>query len=221
MLGDVVKGAPAGEVMKVRVSGTIVRSTMIALVILCGQREAAAQDERFEVGAQAATAVSGEFDATDVGIGARFAWRPTGVFGLEGEFDVYPQEFPDTGVAISGGRVEALVGVTVGPQLGRIRPFVRIRPGVLRFQEAPAPVPCILIFPPPLGCSLAAGETMFALDVGGGVEVQMTPRTLLRVDVGDRLVRYPGPAFDSNREVHDDDFFGHDVRVAVGAGVRF
>jgi len=207
--------------MSSRVLTVIVRASVIAVVVLCGQREVAAQDARLEVGGQITAATSGEFDDSDIGVGARLAWRPTGVIGFEGEVDWYPKDFPDSSVAISAGRVEALFGVTVGPQLGRFRPFARLRPGILRFQEAPAPVPCILIYPPPLGCSMAAGHTLFALDVGGGVEVQMTPRTFLRVDVGDRLVRYPGPAFDSDREVHDDDFFGHDVRVAAGAGFRF
>ncbi len=207
--------------MKTRVSMTMVRGAVLALMLLCGRIDAAAQDQRLEAGAQITAATSGEFDDSDVGLGGRLAWRPTRSIGIEGEVNLYPRDFPGTGVAISRGHVEALFGVTVGPQLGRIRPFARFRPGLLRFQEAPAPVPCILIFPPPLGCSLAAGHTLFALDIGGGVEVQMTPRTFLRVDIGDRLVRYPGPAFDSRRQVHDEDFFGHDFRVAAGAGVRF
>jgi hypothetical protein len=61
----------------------------------------------------------------------------------------------------------------------------------------------------------------FALDIGGGVEVSLTDRTLLRIDVGDRAVRYSGPAFDRNGEAHEDAFFGHDLRITVGAGVVF
>jgi hypothetical protein len=34
-------------------------------------------------------------------------------------------------------------------------------------------------------------------------------------------VRYPGPAFDSDRMIREDSFFAHEFRFAAGAGVRF
>lgn len=51
----------------------------------------------------------------------------------------------------------------------------------------------IAIFPPPLACQMAGGDTLFVLDIGGGVEFQTTDRTFVRVDLGDRAVKYPGP----------------------------
>jgi len=39
--------------------------------------------------------------------------------------------------------------------------------------------------------------------------------------VGDRLLRYPAPVFDDDRLIHQRPFFGHDARVAMGAGLRF
>jgi hypothetical protein len=163
--------------------------------------------------------MSGEFDSTDVGVGGRLSWTP-GLFGVDAELTFYPREFPED-LPFSKGRVEGLFGVTIGPRLGRVRPFVKFRPGFVTIQEAPAPFACILIFPPPLQCALAGGATLLALDLGGGVEFYPSGRTVVRVDAGDRAVRYPGPAFDSERNVHDDDFFGHDFRIAVGGGLRF
>ena len=61
-------------------------------------------------------------------------------------------------------------------RIGRARLFGRLRPGLLRFGEAPGPIACILIFPPPLSCQLAAGKTLFALDVGAGVGGQRGDR---------------------------------------------
>jgi len=162
---------------------------------------------RFEVGAQLVTVASGEFDGADVGVGGRVSWRPTPLIGAEAEISFYPSDFPDRG-PFSRSRVEGLFGLTAGPVLGRIRPFVKLRPGFLTFHEASEPFICILIFPPPLACILASGRTSFALDAGGGLEIQTTPRTFVRVDGGDRLLRYPG-------------FFGHDVRLAAGGGLRF
>ena len=62
---------------------------------------------------------------------------------------------------------------------------------------------------------------MFALDIGGGVEVSATEKTFFRFDAGDRAIRYPGPTFDANRRVRSDPFFSHDFRFAAGAGLRF
>jgi hypothetical protein len=101
-----------------------------------------------------------------------------------------------------------------------VRPFARLRPGFVTFREAPQPFACILIFPPPLACVLGAGDTLFALDIGGGVEVFTTRRTFLRVDAGDRLLRYPGPVF-RDGTAEEDGFFSHDFRFAVGGGLRF
>lgn len=171
---------------------------------------------RFELGGQVTSVVSSEFDETDVGFGGRLAWYPAGIIGMEAEFNAYPEDF-----AYSGGRVEGLFGVTVGPRFDRVRPFAKLRTGFLSIREAPRPFACILIYPPPLACELASGRTLAVFDLGGGVEVSTTQRTFLRVEAGDRLVKYPGPVIDNDRMVQDDSFFGHDFRFAVGAGLRF
>lgn len=83
------------------------------------------------------------------------------------------------------------------------------------------PLFCIQIFPPPLACLLAGGRTLFALDIGGGFEVFTPGRTFVRLDAGDRLVRYSVPVLESGGSVRDGAVYGHDFRLAFGAGVRF
>jgi hypothetical protein len=177
--------------------------------------------DRFQLGGQVTVVDSSELNTTDVGFGARFSWNPIALLGAEAEFNFYPEDLGPDGATFSSARVEALFGFTVGPRIGAVRPFAKLRPGFVTFREAPQPFPCILIFPPPLACALGAGETAFALDLGGGVELLPAERMFFRVDLSDRMVRYPGPAFDSGGTAHEDAFYGHDFRFAAGAGVRF
>lgn len=185
-----------------------------------GVAAAQTSSHRFEAGAQVTAARSSQFDATEVGVGGRFGWRATDTIGLEAEVDLYPSDFPDDGIVFSGARVEGLFGVTAGPTFDRLRLFARLRPGFLSVREAPAPFACVAIFPPPLECVLGAGRTLFALDVGGGVEVELSSTMFLRVDVGDRLLKYPGPVFE-NGQSREEGFFRHDFRFAAGGGLKF
>ncbi len=197
---------------------------LIMLMAISGVSEMAMAQPapRFEAGGQIAVAASSEFDETDAGIGGRLAWFPLGLVGVEGEINVFPRDVPaDFGsTAFSRTRIEGLFGATVGPVIGRVRPFAKVRPGFLRFNDA-GPIACIRIFPPPLACTLAEGRTVMALDLGGGLEFFPSPETFLRIDAGDRILRYPTPAFDADRNARMDSFVSHDFRVAIGGGLRF
>jgi hypothetical protein len=196
--------------------------TAVIFVVFAAAHSASAQPvaSRVQVGGHLATAVSSEFDDTDVGIGARLSWHPAALFGVEGELTVYPGDLGPS-PAFSGGRFEGLFGATLGPRLGAFRPFAKVRPGFIRFRDASEPIACILIFPPPLGCELAAGKTLLAFDLGGGVEWFPSGATFVRIDAGDRLVRYPSPVVDTSGTVRDESFTGHDFRMAIGGGIRF
>ena len=155
-----------------------------------------------------------EFDGTDLGLGGRITWKPASLIGVDADLTWYPSDFPSE-IAFSGSRVEGLFGVTVGPQINRMRPFAKAAAGFLRSSEAPQPFPCLAVFPPTLHCLMATGHTMLAYEIGGGVEVSTTPTTFLRVDVADRMIEYPGPSFGQ------DAFVGHALRFTIGGGVKF
>ena len=67
---------------------------IVAAFVAAAPIVAQSTDNRFEAGAQIAFTRSGEFDATDIGAGARFAWRPVARLGIEAELDLYPRDFP-------------------------------------------------------------------------------------------------------------------------------
>jgi hypothetical protein len=203
-------------------SRSLSASTVLVSALLLASQHASAQtrDGQFQVGIHLAVVNSSELDEIDVGVGGLLSWRPSGLFGADAELTFYPSDFGDDPVFSASG-FEGLFGVTVGPRIGAIRPFVKIRPGFVRFAEAPRPFACIAIFPPPLACQLGAGHTAFALDIGGGVEFQTTGIMFVRVDAGDRAVKYPGPVIDLGGTVQDESFFSHDFRFQIGGGLRF
>jgi hypothetical protein len=177
--------------------------------------------QSFEAGVHLASSQWSEFEGADVGVGGRFTWTPSSLIGVDADLTWYPSDFPPERFAFSGSRFEGLFGVTLGPRVNRLRPFAKAAAGFLRSSEAPEPFACIAIFPPPLNCLMAAGHTMPAFEIGGGVQVTTTQTTFLRFDVADRIVEYPGPTFGPNFELRDDAFFGHAVRFTIGGGLRF
>ena len=194
---------------------------VVLITVLTGLVSAQSPADTFQVGAQITTARSGQFDSTELGIGGRVSWHPAAMLGIESEIGLYPADFPGDRVPFSAARLEGLFGVTAGPRLGSVRPFAKIRAGFLRYSPAPEPFACIAIFPPPLNCLMAAGGTRPIFDIGGGLEVVTGDRTFVRVDAGDRMVRYPGPSFTAGFTLREEGFLGHDFRLSVGGGLRF
>ena len=165
---------------------------------------------------------SGDGIDNDAGIGGRLTWRASRWVGLDANVVWYPHGFPwETDVPISAYRLEGLFGATVGPSIDRVRPFAKAAAGFLRVGAAPEPVACIAIFPPPLLCVLAAGKTLPAVEIGGGAEIDVTSSSFIRADIGARLLKYPGPALDTDFQVRNADYWERALRFTIGAGVRF
>lgn len=193
----------------------MLRGLSFAIALLAAQAAAA---QSFDAGAHLATAKLSEFDDLDVGAGGRLTWKATPLIGVDADLTWYPGEQLGP---FSHYRVEGLFGVTVGPKIDRVRPFAKAAAGFLKVAGSDGAFACIAIFPPPLDCLLAGGDTLPAYEIGGGVEFDATSRTFIRVDVADRILKYPGPTFGPNFEIYDEGFFGHAVRFTFGAGIRF
>lgn len=206
--------------MAPRHSYVLLTCALGALVILPAVAHAQADPGAWQAAALVAVADSGAFDEADTGVGVRAGWSTSSrVLGIEAEVTYYPADFTETN-SFSSSRLEGFFGGTFGPQLGRLRPFARLRPGFLRYADAPGPIACIAIFPPPLACELAQGATLPALDIGGGVAFDVSERGVIRLDVGSRVVRYDGPVHHRGN-VRDETFWSAGVRFAASVGLRF
>lgn len=125
-------------------------------------------------------------DQTRSGLGAFAVYSPREWLGLDVAATFFPAK-EDVG----GRAWQVLAGPRLGGHVAGLGIFGRVRPGFIRFSERfyKPEVVCIAIFPPPESC--LADSTNFALDLGGTVELSVSPRTVLRFDLGDTLVRYP------------------------------
>lgn len=194
---------------------TLLLSTAVLLIAV----PAAAQ--KIDLSAHVAAARWSEFDGIDKGLGGRISFKPVPLIGIEAEGTWYPGDYTDEGPPFSRRRVEGLLGVTAGPKIGPLRPFVKAAGGFLKVSPTSGAFACIAIFPPPLSCVLAGGETLRTYEVGAGIELDVLPRVFLRGDLTQRFLQYPGPTFDDDFEVRDEDFFGGAPRFTLGAGIRF
>src|SRR3970282_1396594 len=116
----------------------MVRTGFAWALVVCGVihadvARAQSNGGQIEVGVQVASALSGQFDAADTGLGGRVSWRPRRFLGLEAELNVFPTDFPDPR-PFSRGRLEGLFGATAGVAFDRIRPFARVRSGFVTVQ---------------------------------------------------------------------------------------
>lgn len=168
---------------------------------------------KFEVGAHFASMRLSGIEATDAGFGVWAGWRIADALALEAATDFFLTGRHD--VPRGGRKVLALFGPKIGWRAAHVGIFGKTRAGIARIAEGRQFGVCILIFPPPESCYVS--ETRLALELGGVVELYPSPRSILRVDVGDIVTRL---GKSSARFARDGDF-AHDLRVVAGAGFRF
>jgi hypothetical protein len=176
--------------------------------------------QTFSISGHFASSRWSEFDGTDNGFGGRITWMPSSMVGVDADVTWYPSDFSEV-PAFSRQRVEGLFGATLGPRLNGLRPFVKASAGFLKVSPTNGAFACIAIFPPPLACVLAGGDALPAFEIGGGIEADAGSRFFIRADVTDRMLRYPGPTLSDDFEVNDEGYFGHALRITLGAGFRF
>jgi hypothetical protein len=132
---------------------------------------------------------------TQPGFGGRFGYNLTNNLALEAELNFFPKAnlFDQPAALNDGNLIEGLFGLKAGKHFEKIGVFGKARPGFLHATKGDLqPIPGILcgaVFPPPVGCFEAISKSSFAFDFGGVVELYPTKRTIIRIDVGDTIIR--------------------------------
>jgi len=184
-----------------------------------------ARIKRFEVGAQFTSlfvepnspgGVSLPRVHAEPGVGGRFTVNLTDSIGFEAEWNFYTRErfgFPQGGHMFQGQ-----FGGKVGKRFESWGLFGKARPGFVGFTRV-FEFPGAQIPPP----NDFAKKLYPSLDIGGVIELYVSPHWMARFDVGDTIIRYseirfPGitPAFVIQRAQTI-----HNLQLSSGIGFRF
>jgi hypothetical protein len=198
---------------------------MLLAVLLAGVDDASAQQRsRVEVGGQLSVFRFGEVDATRAGLGGRLGYDLTDWLTVEGEGTFFPNDnisvpssslTPSLRVTYVRRRAEVFGGVKIGRRGERLGVFAKARPGMTRVSDGgvrcEGPECAFILLARP------TYRTEFAMDLGGGIELFPTPRTVARVEFGDTMIRHRSfapPCFPSSCT-------SHNFATRVGLGLRF
>lgn len=162
-----------------------------------------------------------DIDDLVLGGGLRGGYRITENSAVEAEVNIF-QRPPTDDPATLGKWSQGLFGLKVGRKLGsNIGVFGKVRPGFARFDG----ITSAEILPDgSVTVRLIKDNTFFAFDIGGGVELYPSPRTIVRLDAGDVIIRYtgrPGDGFDPISNLVQRTHYGHNFQFSVGFAVRF
>jgi hypothetical protein len=191
----------------------------VALLFLLAHAPAQAQDRRADLSLQVSLRSLSQFDETEAGFGARLSYRLGRWLAADGEVGFFPGEVGSP--AFSASRLEGLAGLRGGTRLGGVGVYLALRGGAVHFAEAPEPFACIAIYPPPLVCALSGGDTLPTVQVSGGLEAHHGERLVFRLEAGDQILRYSGPAFTPDRDIIDDGLWSHNFKATASVGWRF
>ncbi len=158
---------------------------LAGLLVALGASSAQCQTElaRAEVGAQFSVLHMERFPTTEAepGLGGRFTWNLCPTLALETEFNIFPNNYQPPSVT-DGGRIFSwFAGVKVaGFRRKKFAVFGKIRPGLVTFgnvavQTSPTTVENRRV-------------PHFATDLGSVLEYSLSPRWILRTDLGVTLI---------------------------------
>lgn len=161
----------------------------------------------------------------ELGFGGRFTFNFTKNIAVESEANFFrklenPPPVIGVGRRVSqpGGRkFQAVLGPKIGIRKERFGVFGKIRPGFIQIDKYNI---TDQVGPPGnnfFTASHVEKVTFFNVDIGGVFEYYPSRRTIVRVDVGDTIIRYSSfPPKEINPS-----FTRHNLQTSVGFGFRF
>ncbi len=209
----------------------------LSLLALClfitANAYAQSETPRLEIGVQVSALNLGDFklavpdlSESQRGAGGRITVNFNDSLALEGEFNIFPNNFrisvPQLNQFVTRkltrDRVDQfLFGVKFGVRSRLFGIFGKIRPGFVRSElqdeTANSANPTLN--------TLFRTSSGLALDLGGVLEFYPSRHTMLRFDLGDTLIRYETKAQATGSNAPKSKFTNHNLQASAGFGLRF
>jgi outer membrane protein with beta-barrel domain len=215
--------------MEGHMRATLICGLLLLVCLLVGKASAQTVDRKFEAGGVFTSITLTDFkarrlptietgDSTVKGLGGRLAYNINNHFAIDGEGTFFPETH--FGNEEFGEKLQGFVGIKAGVRNKRAGVFAKARPGVMVFGDFSSPGTCTG-FTFGSSCTVSH-EKDFAFDVGGVGEFYPTDRAIVRVDVGDTIIRYQQNTFGvfNNPSVLAAET-KHNFQISIGFGWRF
>jgi hypothetical protein len=207
---------------------------IVASCFLTGPLPARGQSKdvpRFEVAADF-TSITFDPGLSEPGLGGRLTYNLNKHVALEAAGYFFPRQCHFCGRVEEGQIAEGLFGVKVGKRFRKWGVFGKARPGLMNFSRGNSAIVATS------GTGLNAfridfhHRTNLVFDLGGVVEFYPSKKIVLRVDVGDTIIRYPqrtlsfltvDPATGATTldSFTTPSYYHRTVQVIAGVGFRF
>lgn len=197
--------------------------SVVALLLVVsfagGEIEAQSGERKFVVCPLYTTINLQAFDSKESGVGMRLSYQVNDYLAVEAEGNIFEFSIGDhpTDDKLAA---QGLLGIKAGLRNRRVGVFAKLRPGVVNFPELRVRRSfCFL----GQSCERSArSANRLALDAGAVVELYPTRNIIVRMDVGDTMIRFrddfivefPAP-------VRIKDGFSHNLQLAGSIGFRF
>ena len=155
-----------------------------------------------------------------LGGGLRLGYNIAANIAVEAEVNTY-QRPPTHDPATLGKWSNGFFGLKLSKPVNNFKLFAKVRPGYARFNGVTS---VQVLSDDSLAVNLIKDNHFFAVDIGGGIELYPSRRTIVRLDAGDAIIRFtgrPGKGFDPFSNVVQRTYYGHNFIFTAGFAVRF
>ena len=203
------------------VSKKLLTLVAFALVMGFGQCVAQAQtaDRKVEMGVHYTSVGLSSYNSREAGGGVRLSYNINDNIAIEAEgnlFEFSIGDHPTDDVLAAQG----LLGAKAGFRNKLVGVFAKLRPGVVNFPTLRVNRRFCNVLLPCEGSSRSGNR--FAVDTGAVVELYPTEKIIVRLDIGDTMIRFRDDSFfRSTTRERIKDGFSHNLQFGVGVGFRF
>ena len=190
--------------------------TLFLLAPAAVHAQSPVDEHRFEVGALYTVVKLDGFGEPVSGLGGRVVYNFNERLALDAEASFFPES--KLGNSQRGQKTQGFVGVKAGGRSKYVGVFAKARPGAMSIGEITSGFNCNS---QPFGQVCRPQHTHFALDAGGVVELYPSSRAIIRVDVGDTIVRINSATRGFFNGAQSSSDVTHNLQVSVGFSYRF